>query len=165
MPVLQLAPVLDPTMRAMCAKPYEGHPRGCPNFQKKAGCPGTHPGAAPLCAEFFDLSRPTYFIYSKFDLGAHVAKMKAAHPDWSQRQLVCCLYWQGTARKALTAEVAAFYQRMDPYLLGNARQITTCPEALGVNVTETMKQGGVILQWPPTTETTHVAMAGWPKVP
>ncbi len=159
MPVIQVAPVLDPKMRAMCVRPYEGHPKGCSNFNKKEGCPGK----VPLCEQVFDLTQPTYFIYSGFDLGAHVERMKVAHPDWSQRQLVCCLYWQGTARKALTAEIAAFYKVLDPGLSPHRPVVNRCPEALGVNVTETMKQAGVILQWPPMTKTIHVAMAGWPK--
>jgi len=155
MPAVTIAPVLDPTMRALCARPYEGHPRGCPNLNRKEGCPGK----VPLCADVFDLSRWIAFIYSEFDLGAHVERMRAAHPDWSWRQLTCCLYWQGTARKALEVEISAFLGFIPKGFIVNR-----CPEALGVNVTETMRRAGVELQWPPTTKTIHVAMAGWSKV-
>lgn len=146
-------PVLDSKMRALCVRPYPGHPKGCPNFEKKEGCPGR----VPLAAEVFDLSKPTYFIYSCFDLGSHVKKMKKKHPDWSHRQLVCCLYWQGTARKKLNKKIATFLSWHKGMI------VNTCPEALGINVTETMRQCGVELQWPPETVVTHVAMAGWPK--
>jgi hypothetical protein len=85
-------------------KPYPLHPKGCPNFGKKAGCPP----AAPQLPAAFDLTRPCFAIFNVFDFAGHIAKMRAAHPDWSERQLTCCLYWQGTARKALEAEIAAF---------------------------------------------------------
>ena len=35
-----------------------------------------------------------------------------------------------------------------------------CPEAMGVNVTETMKNVGIILEWPPETVTYQIVIAG-----
>ena len=158
MPYAQVVPVVDPKVRDMCALPYPNHPKGCPNFRKRATCPPT----IPMLAEVFDLVYPMIAIWEPFDFGGHVERMRVAHPDWSQRQLECCLYWQGTARAALNITIHEF-------LYGYARTakpsapplfVTTCPEAMGVNVTETMKSLGVVLEWPPKKFTHHVALAG-----
>lgn len=39
MPFQKVTPVIDYKMRALCVKPYYNHKKGCPNFNKKAGCP------------------------------------------------------------------------------------------------------------------------------
>jgi len=84
--------------------------------------------------------------------------MRARHPDWSLRQLTCVLYWQGAARKRLRGEIAKFraeHPEVD-WL------IETTPEAMGCNVTATMKAVGVVLPWPPTEVVYHVALTGHP---
>jgi len=94
MPSAIVVPVVDLSVRGLCPKPYPLHARGCPNFGKKAGCP-------PQCgtiSKVLDLSAPVWAIWNVFDFGGHVAKMRVAHPDWSGRQLACCLYWQPKAR-------------------------------------------------------------------
>ena len=147
-----VAPVLDPAVRKACRLPYPGHPRGCPNWGKRADCP---PRAA-LLPDVLDLSNPVYVAYTSFDLGAHVERMRARHPDWSDRKLRCCLYWQGTARKALWKKIEAFLETR-PGLLA-----LTCPEACGVDVTASMALIGVKLDWPPMKLTYQVALIGTP---
>jgi predicted metal-binding protein len=139
-----------PEVRGLCVKPYELHPRGCPNFGKKVGCPPK----APHLPVLFDLAQPSYVIYNVFDFGAHVAKMRALHPTWSKRQVECCLYWQGTARSALRAEIKRFTDAIPEYI------VTSCPEAMGLDVTTTMRALGVELEWPPQTRAVQVAFAG-----
>ena len=80
--------VIDLKVRGLCGRPYPGHPKGCPNVNHKKGCPPS----APLLPDVFDLSRPVWIIINRFDLGAHVERMRTLHPDWSTRQLTCCLY-------------------------------------------------------------------------
>jgi hypothetical protein len=80
--------------------------------------------------------------------------MRTKHPDWSEAQLRCVLYWQGTARKKLRLEIAAF-------LIGHSGfSVETTPEALGCNVFVTMAAVGVPLPWPITDTVYHVALAG-----
>ena len=98
-----VTPVYAPAVRGLCARPYPGHPRGCPNLNHKAGCPP----AAPRLPDVLDLSRPTYLIINELDLGAHAARLGALHPGWSDRQRRCCRYWQGTARNALAQRITA----------------------------------------------------------
>lgn len=143
-------PVFSPNVRKLCTQPYPNHPKGCPNWGKRLTCPP----AAPVLTEAFDCSKPFYVIWNRFPFGEHVARMKAKHPEWSDRQCRCCLYWQGTARKQLRQQVRLFQQRH----LG--LQVTYCPEAIGVDVTATMKKIGIELEWPPQQWAYQVALAG-----
>lgn len=167
--IIQVNPVIDQSVRRLCCKPYQGHRNGCPNFNHKEGCP---PGA-PIFDKVFDLSKPVYAIYNKFDLKSHVEKMRAAHICWTNAQLTCCLYWQNTARKQLTRELVRFILEHPDYYIAVAhykglekdfkcfdRIIPSPPEAMGVNVTETMKNVSIFLEWPPETVTYQVALAG-----
>ena len=150
--ILRVEPVYNAIVRGLCPRPYPLHPHGCPNFGKKEGCPPK----APRLPEVFDLTRPCYAILNAFNLGAHVAKMREKHPEWSPRQLECCLYWQPTARKQLEREISAFVVD-HPGMV-----ITRCPEAMGLNVTATLARLGVNLEWPPVEQATQVAFAGSP---
>jgi hypothetical protein len=145
-----LPPIIDYSMRALCRKPYELHKMGCPNFAKKAGCP---PGA-PLWDKYFDMTQKYALIINVFPIGDHVKKMENLHPGWSDRQLYCCLYWQGTARKRLEGRIKQFQFEYPEFT------VTRCPEAMGVNVTETLKSAGIELEWPPRVWAYQIAMAG-----
>ena len=155
MPWTQVKPVVDYAMRSLCAKEYKGHKHGCPNFGKKASCP---PGC-PRIEDTLDLAKPVFAVYNVFDLAAHVRRMRAKHPDWSWRQLVCCLYWQPRARKALTQEIRGFYIANVGDPTRNWRVVST-PEGQGVNITATMKAAGIELEWPPKTVAYQVALVG-----
>lgn len=143
----------EPVVRSLCVRPYPLHPRGCPNFGKKEGCPPR----APRLPDHFDLSQSCYIIYNVFDFGAHVAKMRETHPEWSDRQLTCCLYWQAGARKKLQHAILSFHAA-HPECVS-----TTCPEAMGLDVTATLAALGVDLEWPPKTRAIQVAFAGVPR--
>lgn len=143
--------MLSGPVSALCCKPYPGHPKGCPNFNHKPGCP---PTVAPW-QETFSADRPVYAIINQFDFAGHVEKMHLTHPQWSQRQLECCLYWQQTARKELNKALDEF-----ELFHGHTYFIVTCPEAHGMNVTETVKPLGIELEWPPEKFTYQVALAG-----
>lgn len=145
MPFTRAIPVVNRAVRGLCTRPYPNHRKGCPNYDKKEGCP---PGA-PL----FDATcKPEVIVvWNVFDFSAHVARMREAHPDWSQRQVECCLYWQGTARKHLRHEVKLAL-REHP-----GATVVMCPEAMGVDVTATMRSLGVDLEWPPERKAVQVA--------
>jgi hypothetical protein len=148
-----VTPVIERRVRSYCRLPYPGHPRGCPNLGKRAICPPK----APMFDKIIDTSKPIYCIYYKFDLKSHVEKMRARHPDWSDRKIRCCLYWQGTARKQLKLKCDYFLQDYPDYL------ILTCPEGNGVDIDATVKQIGIELQWPATDYAYKIALAGVPR--
>ena len=155
LPFYRVKPIIDMKVRGLCVKPYYNHPKGCPNFSKKPGCP-------PECSQLKDLillniKQPIYAIFNKFNFKEHCDRMRAKHPEWTQRQVECCLYWQGTARKSLKEKVKMFLTKHPHY------DIVTCPEGNGVNITETMKNAGIILEWPPVNYTYQIMLAGIPK--
>lgn len=145
-----VVPVIDFHMRNLCTKAYPNHPKGCPNFGKRLTCPPQ----APLFEDIIDMDCPVFAIFNIFPFGEHVERMRKKHKEWSKRQLECCLYWQGTARKQLRAKIDAF-KKVRP-----ADLILQTPEANGVNITATMFAIGAKLEWPPKTATYQVALAG-----
>lgn len=146
---------IDLRVRGLCAKPYPGHRKGCPKFNTG------HPSCPPNAPKVFDVydSRSDFFVVmNEFNIKQHMQKLAISHPDWSDRQLRCCLYWQATARKQL-------YQKVH-YVLAQKEfegfSSTMCPEAMGINVTETMKRIGIILEWPPIQLARQIALLGRP---
>ena len=154
---IKVNPIIDYSVRSLCIKPYYNHPKGCPNFNKKEGCP---PGAK-LFDKYFDLNYPVYAIYNVFDFKSHVEKMRKNPKciSWSEHQLKCLLYWQPKARKKLLVGIKEFIKEF------NIKQkleyeMVTCPEAMGINITETMRNVGIELEWPPVNVTYQIALAG-----
>lgn len=152
-PAIEVVPRLDLHVRTICQRRYPGHPKGCPNWGKRHTCPPQ----APLLGDLLDLDRPVYCLHNCFDLASHVARMRKRHPDWSERRLRCCLYWQGTARKQLRVKVDAFLEKHPGHLT------VFVPEACGVDVTATMRSIGIELEWPPVSTVYQVALVGNPK--
>lgn len=150
--LIRVIPAFDPAVRELCRRPYPLHPKGCPNFGKRPSCPP----AAPLYGDFYDLSQPVYAVVNDFNLANHVAKMRAAHPDWSEAQLRCCLYWQPTARSQLAMKINAALASLSGY------HAETCPEAMGINVTLTLRLVGIELEWPPLCIARQVALLAVP---
>ncbi|HWP96440.1 MAG TPA: hypothetical protein VN426_06285 [Syntrophomonadaceae bacterium] len=139
-------------------KPYYNHPKGCPNFGKKQGCPPT----APLYEQIYNLAQPVYAIINEFDMTSHVEqlneKLKAKGKEWSEHQLRCVLYWQPKARKQLEQHITGFLRDHPGY------SVERCPEAMGVDITETLAHVEINLEWPPLTVAYQVALAGIRKV-
>jgi len=80
--------------------------------------------------------------------------MRKKHPNWSDKQVKCVLYWQGTARKYLKQKIMMFKDSFPDYI------IIRCPEAQGVNLTETMKNAGIVLEWPPENMAYQIVLGG-----
>lgn len=152
MPWSRVTPILlDCAPGELCRRSYPGHKNGCPNYGKRPTCP---PKAARWTIE--TIARyEWYAVWIEFELGAHVARMQDRHPDWSQRQCECCLYWQGTARARLRAAIVE-YLRATPF--SRVIKVHSVPEAHGCDVTATMATLGVALEWPPKVMTHHVAI-------
>lgn len=140
--------------RNLCVKFYKNHKKGCPNYGKKNECPPN----APMFDQVFNLNNPIYAIYSTYDLNAHVQKMHEKHPTWTEAQLLNVLYWQGTARKNLKQKILEF----NKLFKDKGYFITTSPEAMGVDVTHTLQNVGISLEWPARKQVYKIAMAGIP---
>lgn len=156
--IVQVTPIIDHSVRGLCVRPYYNHPKGCPNFGKKKGCPPT----APLYDHLYDLNQPVFAVINEFDLSQHVQQLtesiRAKGKEWSEHQLRCVLYWQPKARKQLERQITDFVKLYPSY------QVERCPEAMGVNITATLESVGVLLEWPPVKVARQVALAGVPNV-
>jgi len=141
----------------LCRTPYHNHPKGCPNYGKRADCP-----PCDRVDQKFDLNKPVYVIYTEYPVGEFAERMRANHPEWSNqpRQWYNCIRWQGIARKQHKQDLLGF-QREFPDLV-----VDQNPEALGVNVTKLMMQLGIDLEWnyhedhDPQRKTYRVSIAG-----
>lgn len=145
--------IIDRKVRGLCVRPYRNHPRGCPNVGRE-GCP---PGA-PHIKRVLDLGRPVWVVWTRFDLAAHVEKMRVRHLMWTEYQLRNCLYWQGAARSKLRRELTRVLAKLEPK--HGELHTVWCPEAMGVDVTHTMLGIGVRLEWPPVRYTRQVVLVG-----
>ena len=119
-----------------CQIPYPNHPKGCPNYNKKAGCPTT----VKMFDEIFDMDEPIYLVHSHFDLTNHIAKMLKRHPKWSDRQLRNCLYWQPKSRSDLKGKILLALMKV-----GLNYMSIQCPEAMGINLYATTMLNGLKL--------------------
>lgn len=132
-----------------CKLPYPNHPRGCPNYGKKKTCP-------PFSKPLKEVMKPPFFlIVRSFDLKAHANRMKKLHPNWSDRQARCLLYWQGSVRKKLIEEAKAFIDSQDKELI-----LIENPEANGVNVFKTCETVNIILERNPKKIVWKVMLIG-----
>lgn len=138
--------VVDSRVRDWCKLPYPGHSKGCPNYSKKLGCPPERPLFASL------IETPFTLVAVSFNLGAWAEQMKEKHPEWSDRQARCCLYWQGKVRKRLRQACERLVTEDDLVLY--------TPEATGVNVFETCRTVGLILKRNPQDIVWKVAIIG-----
>ncbi|MEN6440913.1 MAG: hypothetical protein ABFD97_20275 [Syntrophobacter sp.] len=135
--------VLNKKVGLWCRLPYPGHPKGCPNYNKHDRCP---PNARKL-EYFFDMDLKLYLVHSEFDLQAHAEAMKIKHPEWTDRQCRCVLYWQSRSRKQLIDRI------LESIPEGQKVIFSTCPEGMGVNVFATAKLAGLTLD-----KTRHLKM-------
>lgn len=140
--------------RSWCVLPYKNHKNGCPNYGKKPDCPPV----VPMFDQVFDLTKPIYAIFSTYDLLAHTEKMKQKHPAWTETQRLNVLYWQGVARKKLKENIEKF----NLHYKAQGYYSTMSPEAMGVNVTQTLANAGLILEWPARKTVYKIAFAGIP---
>lgn len=160
-PLHPAAIVIDMDVRKLCRRRYPLHPKGCPNYGKRPSCPPARPPITDVISLDPSAHRPVWLAWNEFDLAGHVARMKERHPGWSDRQAACVLYWQQTARRALRLRIKAFMKSRAEEYEDPALVVVDCPEACGVNVTETARAIGLELEWPPVRVARQVALIGY----
>jgi hypothetical protein len=109
---------------------------------------------APLFDQYFDLSRPIYVIYVNFDL-VRFFQERETKSGVCANQTRRGKAWQGHARRLLRDNIRDFLSFHPGY------SVAFNPEAMGVNVNETMARVGVSMTWQDLPESIHkVALAG-----
>ncbi|MCK9593979.1 MAG: hypothetical protein M0Q91_18415 [Methanoregula sp.] len=141
--------VADPRARngIWCMNPYDGHPKGCPNFPK---CPKMFPNINEIVGNY-----SWYAVVEEYNLREHADKMKLAHPDWSERQCRNLLYWQGGVRKRLREKAKRYVSAGDILL--------EIPEACGINMFMTMQLAGITLERTKPDIVRKVMLIGKPR--
>jgi len=138
-------------IRPLCAAAFYKHSKGCPNLGIKAGCP-------PRASLFTGVFEPeVYVVAVKFDLAEYVAKKRLEHSNWTQRALENPRHWQGHVRSILR-EACETRCRVYPDYVS-----VTNAEAMGVNLTDTLRNVGIILEWPPRKAVYQVSLLAKPK--
>lgn len=147
----------SPRVCEMCRMPYPGHPKGCPNYgdpKKAYKCPPF----VPYITDVLDFNHPMFLVHSEFNLELHASRMKTLHPNWSEVQARCVLYWQNRSRKQLSQRTTMFQTTI------KANFVSTVPEGRGVNVYATARHAGLKLERiKDITICKHVALIGWKK--
>ena len=140
-----------------CILPYPGHPKGCPNYNKNQLCP---PSIMNFTGEL-DKFKFFYLVYAKFDLYNYKKEMLKIHPNWSERQATCVLYWQSSVKKHLKEYIKNIYVKNNKksiYILscGSGFQDDTflqedvySMEAVGINVFKTLKKNEILFELKP----------------
>lgn len=145
--------VLTEKTREWCKLQYPGHPNGCPNYGMNPQCPPQ----APWISDYFDLTKDHWFVVVQFNLGVFSQKMKLQHPNWSDKQTRCCLYWQNMVRKELRKECGEMVQKV------SGLEYTLLPEAMGVNVVSTALKLGIPIEVKPETFIHKIALVAFRK--
>jgi hypothetical protein len=155
MPILKI-PVeklyISSKIQDLCLRKGKSFPNGCPNYGKKLGCP-----PQPLLDKIFDLAKPSYLIYTEFNVRNFAEKMQSKHPNWTEKQCYNPRYWQQTAREQHTLELDRFLEQY-PNTTTNR-----CPEGHGLNVHVLMFNLGIKLEWPPRNLTRIVSLGGYTR--
>jgi predicted metal-binding protein len=128
--------VVQERVREWCKLPYPNHPRGCPKYNHSEECPPK----AKHVQEVFDLYQQHWFAVEAFDLSRQTRVMAERHPEWSERQCRCCLYWQGGVRKRLRETCERLVNELPGFIY------TLNPEAMGVNVFRTAHRHGLMIR-------------------
>lgn len=131
--------IVDYRAREWCKLPYPNHPKGCPNYGKRFSCPPQ----APRIEDWTDLYKKMWFVYVTFNLEEHAELMLLRHPRWTERQARCLLYWQPKVNKELKQVTWDFAS-------DRLNRISYCPEAMGINVIQTVQNLGLPIEKKPT---------------
>lgn len=145
--------VINYKSRDWCKIPYPQHPDGCPNYNKNIYCPPQ----SPRIETWLDIDKPHWFIVSEFNLSKFAQRMKIKHPNWSEKQSRCCLYWQNIPRKELRITMNKFIEE-HPGVVS-----TMIPEAMGVQVIITARRLGIPIKTKPDDTVYKIALVGYPK--
>jgi predicted metal-binding protein len=134
-----ITPVIHSKKKSMqlCTQPYYKHSKGCPNFNKKDGCP---PNILHISEEY-DLTS-LHALVLQFPFEQYINLKKEIHPDWTNRALANQRHWQSHLRATLLNQYDSEIKEQYPN-----HTLILNPEGQGINVEETLKTVGIQLDW------------------
>lgn len=141
-------------MISYCRAPYPNHPNGCPNWGIKKGCP---PNVPCFLKEF---NQKVLVCAVGIDFAHYLQIRRDIHPNWTERALRNPRHWQGHLRMLLRKDLLAL---KDEERNNKNKIVITNPEAMGINIFETCKQVGLILERTPLEKMYQVAFLATKK--
>jgi len=114
-----------------CTLSYPGHPKGCKNFPQ---CPTKYPDFKSIEHKY-----KWFAVMVEFNLKHFAEQMRIKHPNMTENQSRCLLYWQPRVRKQLKQKAYVNAYKF------NGDIVLEIPEACGVNVIITMMKAGVLI--------------------
>ena len=120
----------------MCLNPYYRHPKGCPNFHIKKGCP---PEVLNISQQYD--TEHLNMILLRFPFEQYISAKSQIHPQWPLRQLANPRHWQGHLRSTLYRYWDTIKDEYPSFTL------ITGPEAMGINVGSTLENMNIPLKW------------------
>jgi len=120
----------------MCLNPYYRHPKGCPNFHIKKGCP---PEVLNISQQYD--TEHLNMILLRFPFEQYISAKSQIHPQWPLRQLANPRHWQGHLRSTLYRYWDTIKDEYPSFTL------ITGPEAMGINVGSTLENMNIPLGW------------------
>ncbi len=124
------------TVHQLCTQKYYNHSKGCPNFNKKDGCP---PHIQHISQQY-DLESMNMLLL-RFPFYYYITLKQQEHPDWSLRELSNQRHWQNHLKGTLNEYWKNIKNEYPEY------KLIKNPEAQGVNVEETLSNIDIPLNW------------------
>ena len=161
--------IFDPKVQTYCNNPRFK----CPNYGHNWACPPEAPYLDNI------LTKYTYFflVYEKFDLKAYISEKKSRFPNRSEEKIKNAFYREQFMRDWIEQDIKKFVENLERkyeeiFILwdGHCRvcekvqkncsydegiacryptDIRYSMEAVGINVTETVKNLNLDIEWPP----------------
>lgn len=135
----------------LCYRSYPRHPKGCPNIDK---CEWLN---IPTFGTILEYGRYTHFylIYAKFDFKQYKKLREKEHPNWTENQIKCVLYWQKSVIRLLKNYLNNLNLK-DSYVLGcgsgfdvlHQKRVGSMENSC-INVFSTMKLNGIKMEVKP----------------
>lgn len=139
-----------------CQLPYSEHKKGCPNYGKGLLCPPKSPFYRDIVKNWQCFS----VVYAVIDLKGYKDEMRISHPNWSEKQLSCVLYWQRRVKVKLRSEVDKICNIGNDLVLGCGSGFGDCysMESVGINVIQTLKNNNIEIDVKPINRVVLVSL-------
>ncbi len=145
--------VFDPDVRSYCKIAYEGHPNGCPRYNKNELCPPKSSFQKYKVINF----KHHWLLYAIFDYQLYKIRMREENPDWTKKQIECVLYYQSQIMAKLRNELIRLIKQTNhpPFILSSGAGMTIDGEELqsmesaGIDVEQTFFRNDIDIDFPP----------------
>lgn len=145
--------IFSEKIREFCLKPYPGHKKGCPNYNKNPLCPPL----APYRKDILKKHSKFILVWATFDFATYKEEMKEIHLDWSAKQISCVLYWQGSLKKLIKNYISEL-QYDELFGCGSGFLNSQSIESAGINVFSTLKLNNIYYEIKPVHNIVLVAL-------